>query len=302
MGAQPLVSVCIPCYNGASFIARTLESVLNQELTGAIEVVICDNRSTDDTLSVIAAFADPRLKLAQNDQNLGIARNWQKALSLVRGKYIKLLCADDLIYPDCLARQVAALEAPEHAAAALAVCSSDIINASDEILFRRTCRFRSGLNRGADVIRKCVRGGTNLIGEPMAGLFRRSAIERAGLFESQNPFLIDMELWACLLKQGDMYVDQARLSAFRISGQSLSADIGLKQAAAFRSFARSMQQDPFYQITDLDRRLGGILSMQWCLLRNSFTWLQSCRDRAFRTRRSTPCPPAGRPSKALLCS
>jgi glycosyltransferase involved in cell wall biosynthesis len=302
MGAKPLVSVCIPCYNGGAFIARTLEAVFNQSLTDGFEVIVCDNQSTDNTVSVIAGFADPRLKLVQNDHNLGIAGNWQKALSLAHGKYVKLLCADDVIYPDCLAQQVAALEAPENAAATLAICGSDIIDASDRILFRRRCRFRPGLNRGADPIRKSVRWGTNLIGEPMAGLFRRSTLERIGLFVSENQFLIDMELWAALLKEGDLFVDEGRLSAFRISGGSLSAEIGRKQAAAFRSFARSVQKDPFYQITDLDRRLGSVLSIQWCLLRNAFTWLQSCRNRAFRARGSNPCMPAGRPSKALLCS
>ncbi len=300
MASRPLVSICIPCYNGGDFIARTLESVVNQERINDFEIILCDNRSTDNTLSVIAGFADRRIKLVQNDHNFGIARNWHKALSLAQGDYVKLLCADDLIYPLCLARQVAALE--QNTTATLAICSSDVINACDKILFRRPRRFHSGLNRGRDVIRKCIRWGTNLIGEPMAALFRRSALERAGLIESQNPFMIDMELWAALLKQGDLFVDEACLSAFRISGHSLSADIGLRQAAAFRRFARTMQKDPFYQVTEVDRRLGGLLSIQWCLLRNCYTWLQSSRDRVLRTNRSNPPHPASRPSKALLCS
>jgi glycosyltransferase involved in cell wall biosynthesis len=287
MGLQPLVSVCIPCYNGGDFIGRTLESVLNQTLAD-LEVIVSDDHSTDATISVLAGFADRRIKLVQNDHNLGITRNWQQALSLASGKYLKLLCGDDLVYPDCLARQVAALEAPANAGASLAICNSHIINARDEVILNRPARFRPGLVRGADVIRKCVRWGTNLVGEPMVGLFRRSALDQASVLESQNPFLIDMELWAGILKQGDAFVDAARLAAFRISGTSLSAEIGLKQAACFRRFARSIRNDAFYETTRFDLFLGGLLSFQWCFLRNAFVWFHSRRS----GRSSTPTTPS----------
>src|SRR3974377_1497390 len=103
MGTQPLISICIPCYNGEGFIARTLESVLTQTF-GDFEVLIADNKSTDSTISVIRTYPDPRIKVVQNESNLGLERNWNKVLSMASGRYVKLLCADDLLYPECLSR------------------------------------------------------------------------------------------------------------------------------------------------------------------------------------------------------
>src|SRR5579859_195058 len=109
MRQQPLISVCIPCYNGERFIGRTLESVLRQTFTD-FELVIVDDKSTDGTVSVIRGFTDARIRLIQNEKNLGLCLNWNRALSQTAGKYVKLLCEDDFLYPECLARQVAVLE------------------------------------------------------------------------------------------------------------------------------------------------------------------------------------------------
>ena len=103
------------------FIASTLESVLQQTYRH-LEIVITDNDSTDGTVAQIRKFTDPRIRLIQNEANLGLGANWNKALSCATGTYVKLLCADDLIYPDCLQRQVEALETERQAGrAAIAV-------------------------------------------------------------------------------------------------------------------------------------------------------------------------------------
>ena len=76
MRPQPLVSVCVPCYNGAEFLERTLESVLAQTFTD-YELVVADNKSTDGTVDIVKSFSDPRIRLIQNERNLGMALNWQ---------------------------------------------------------------------------------------------------------------------------------------------------------------------------------------------------------------------------------
>ena len=120
MESEPLISVCIPCYNNEEFIACTIESVLNQTLND-FELVIVDDKSTDRTVSVVKDYADSRIKLIQNECNLGIGGNWNKALSCAVGKYVKLLCGDDVIYHDCLSRQVDILEHPSNAIQAIKV-------------------------------------------------------------------------------------------------------------------------------------------------------------------------------------
>src|SRR6185369_6224867 len=91
---RPQVSLCIPAFNGASFIGATLESIMRQSFAD-FEVIVADDRSTDRTLAAIQPFlTDPRFRLLQNGSNLGMAGNWATVLSHARGKYVKLLGQD----------------------------------------------------------------------------------------------------------------------------------------------------------------------------------------------------------------
>jgi glycosyltransferase involved in cell wall biosynthesis len=273
MRSQPLVSICIPSYNSEEFIATTLESVLSQKFAD-FEVVVADDKSTDGTIPVIKAFNDPRIRLVENEQNLGLGRNWNKVLSCARGDYVKLLGDDDVLYPECLGRQVEALECPANVSAVLAICNRNVINGRNEVVMRRRFPFGPGLVSGRRLIRNSIRWGSNLIGEPVVGLFRRRELKSA-MCDPSNPYVIDLALWAELLKQGDAFVDPEYLAGFRISREKTSARIGRRQAAYFRDFVRAMRRDSFYRVGLLDILPGYVLSAQWCLLRNLFIYSRS---------------------------
>lgn len=263
----PLTSICVPAYNSGRFIGATLESILAQTHSD-FEVIVTDDRSTDDTVSVVKRFTDPRIRLIENEVNLGMGQNWNKALSCANGKYVKLMGADDLIYPECIQRQVEVLENPAHANVVLAVCNTDIINPSGKVVMRRRFRFRHGLATGKKLIGKCVRWGTNYVGEPVVGLFKREVLVRSGLYDPGNPYWLDLIFWAELLKYGDAFMDQNRLAAFRISGGSVTTSLGLKQAVQTRRFIRRMRADPVYHSSALDGICGLISSLLLCLARN----------------------------------
>src|ERR1035438_1370812 len=109
MNELPLVSICIPTYNTGNYIAAAIQSVLDQTYTN-LEIIITDNCSTDNTIEIINSFHDPRISYFRNDHNFGVEYNWNKSLKLAKGKYLKLLCADDIIYPDCIREQVSVME------------------------------------------------------------------------------------------------------------------------------------------------------------------------------------------------
>ncbi|HTF89699.1 MAG TPA: glycosyltransferase [Planctomycetota bacterium] len=98
MSAAPLVSVCVPTYNGAEFLDACLDSVLGQELSD-IEVLIGDDRSIDDTLAIARRRSDPRLRILPFHERAGMARNWSRTLLEARGKYVALVAQDDLLAP-----------------------------------------------------------------------------------------------------------------------------------------------------------------------------------------------------------
>jgi glycosyltransferase involved in cell wall biosynthesis len=101
----------MPVYNAAGFIARTLDSILEQSFRD-LEVIVSDNASTDETSEIVQAIAglDARVRYERNDRNIGIPRNFGRALGLSRGKYFKWHAHDDLLAPTFVERCVDALE------------------------------------------------------------------------------------------------------------------------------------------------------------------------------------------------
>ena len=163
---NPLVSVCIPTYRGAAFLAAAIDSVLNQSYPD-FEVWILDDNSPDDTQAVVARYSDPRVKYVRNAHNLGPEGNWNRCLELAQGKYFKLLPHDDLLADDCLEQQVAVLEKDTAKEIALVFGSREIIDPQGKVLMTRGLSgVKTGRIARLTLIKRCVHAGTNLIGEP----------------------------------------------------------------------------------------------------------------------------------------
>jgi len=110
---QPLVSIITPTYNHKNYIADCIKSAQNQTYTNW-EMIIVDDGSTDETLSVAKSFAekDERIQV-YTQKNVGIFRlseTYNFALAKSKGKYIGILEGDDVWLPEKLALQVPTLE------------------------------------------------------------------------------------------------------------------------------------------------------------------------------------------------
>ena len=105
----PLVSVVVPVYNCVAFIDATMRSILAQTFSD-FELLVSDQTSTDGTWEALQRYtADPRVRLTRLARDGGAPANADALSELATGEFIKLVCHDDLLYPDCLAVQVAAL-------------------------------------------------------------------------------------------------------------------------------------------------------------------------------------------------
>lgn len=110
---MPLVTVVTPCYNGAKFLAETIESVIAQTFTDW-EMIVVDDCSSDNSIEIVKGYSqkDSRIRSLCTEHNTGspaIPRNL--GLETAQGKYIALLDADDIWYPTKLQKQVEMLEA-----------------------------------------------------------------------------------------------------------------------------------------------------------------------------------------------
>src|SRR5687767_10059373 len=137
------VSVCIPSYRGAAHVAATIESVLAQTFSD-FELLIVDDHSPDETALVVGRYRDNRIRFVRNERNVGPQGNWNRCLQLARGRYFKLLPQDDLLAPQCLARQVDVLEADRSQRLALVFSARTIIDANGRAIMTRGYPSRDG--------------------------------------------------------------------------------------------------------------------------------------------------------------
>lgn len=231
----PAISICIPAFNAAPWIGATVESVLAQSRHD-FELLVLDDASQDETLSLVRRYRDPRIRVLAHDTNKGAAATWNHLLREAAGQYVKLLCCDDLLYPSCLERQAAIFDAPGNQAVTMVCSPRDIIDETGRVIFRRRGLTKPGRFSGRSLIRQIVASGRNMIGEPLTVLFRRNVALAAGGFDATHPYCIDVDMWCRLLSQGDLVVAPEVAGAFRVSPTAWSTRLARQQASQDRAF------------------------------------------------------------------
>jgi glycosyltransferase involved in cell wall biosynthesis len=259
--------VCIPVFNCREHIAQAVDSVLGQTFS-SFELIIIDNCSNDGTYELLCGYSDQRIRLLRNETNIGACGNWNLALKEASGRYIKILCADDILYPDCLERQVAVLEESDETVMMVS-CSRDIIDERGRKVFLRRYPGSSGRESGHNVVRKIVRHGTNIVGDVSSAIFRREAVSRAGEFDGSFPYVIDLDYWVRVLQFGDLFVMSEPLSAYRVSGDSWSVAITDSQTADFCALIDKIYET-YGELTWLDVSVGKAMARINSLLRKIF--------------------------------
>lgn len=235
------VSVCVPTYNSAHHVEATIRSVLDQSFVD-FEVLVVDDASTDGTADVLGKFDDPRVKVRCNSSNLGAVANWNRARDDAVGTYVKVLCGDDVLYPDCLAVQTDVLD--RHPEVALVAGHRDIVDDDGRIVMRsRGLAGMRGEVAGLEAIRRIARSGTNPLGEPAAVLVRRSALERAGPFRAELPYMIDVDMWCRVIRHGSLFALDRTVCAFRLTAGSWSERLAREQGREARAFVRSLRRE-----------------------------------------------------------
>ena len=229
----PLVSICIPTFNAARWIKDCLASALAQTYA-PLEVLIIDDASTDETVELIRSVDDERIRLQVNNQNIGLARNWNKCIEASRGDFIKFLFHDDILYPDCVGKMMRLLLSNENVG--LVFSPRDVIVEGDpESKLTRIwlqnwttlhTRFSAiePINCGRDLFAQYLNGGLqgNWIGEPSSVLIRKECFTRLGLFNPNLHQVCDVEMWLRIMFAYDIGFLPEKLTAFRFHSDSTS--------------------------------------------------------------------------------
>ena len=111
MAIPPILSVLMPVFNSERFVAETIDSVLNQTFTD-FEFLILDDASTDKSFEIIKDFEkqDSRIKVYQNEKNLGVVESRNKLIELSKGKYIAWIDSDDIALENRFEEEIKFLE------------------------------------------------------------------------------------------------------------------------------------------------------------------------------------------------
>ena len=204
--STPLISIVVLTYNSASTVQETLDSIARQEYP-ELEVLVCDDGSTDSTLEIVRAWFEQRGRLFKRTElipstaNEGICKNLAKGYAAARGDWLKPIAGDDLLEPQAIRRfaAVAALTDHDVIVAMLKTFSDDSTdsavwpNAKDLALIAGPPeRLRAELR---------IR---NLIPAPSV-LVRREAYESVGGIDTTFKHLDDWPLWVNFVEAGKSF-------------------------------------------------------------------------------------------------
>jgi glycosyltransferase involved in cell wall biosynthesis len=130
---QPLVSVVMATYNGAAFLAKQLDSIVNQTYSN-IEVIVVDDKSTDGTALLVNSYVEKcqNVRLFVNDQNLGYVKNFEKGFLLAKGEIIAPCDQDDIW--DIRKIELLLAEMGTHE---IVYCNSSLIDGNDHPLHKK---------------------------------------------------------------------------------------------------------------------------------------------------------------------
>jgi len=229
-----------------------MDSLLSQTYSN-LEIVVSEGGGSDDSAAYLATISDSRVQVIDQPPGTSAAQNWTAVSQAAGGEFTKLICQDDLIYPDAIAEQVQDLT--RHPEAVMATAKRDIIDAHGTPIFRG--RGLSGLKGeiidGSDVIHACFRQGTNVIGEPLAVLFRTQALQDALPWEDENPLMLDLSMYSKVAPLGDVVARRESIGAFRVSNTSWSTRLAKEQLGQTRRWQNSYAATHPELITSMDK-------------------------------------------------
>lgn len=233
MNISNLVSICLPTYNGEKFLSEALDSLISQNYKN-IELIVSDDNSIDATLEIVKRFEEKVNfpVLIFNHKPSGIGANWNNCIKQARGKYIKFLFQDDVLYPGCITQMVEVIQ--ENKKIGLVSCKRKILYhegiSGGEDWKKKYGNLQAGVETKSvgniSILDKSLfkspvllKSPLNKIGEPTAVLFEKKILNKVGMFREDLDQILDYELFYRILKFKKIAIIEKPLVGFRLHPQ-----------------------------------------------------------------------------------
>lgn len=229
----PLVSICIPTYNGEKYLQEALDSVKAQTYKN-IEVIISDDKSNDKTLEICERFkneVDFPVYLYNHIPN-GIGANWNHCIGKANGEYIQFLFQDDILDVNCLDEKLKYILQYN---LKVICCKRNIIDSSGfaitsgewfELYGDLQKNFLNLEIKTFHILKKdnlkqleYENITKNIFGEPIAFLFKKDIVKKIGFFSTESKQVLDIEFGYKILKKYNIGFVEKPLFSFRFHKQ-----------------------------------------------------------------------------------
>ena len=243
MMSDPLISVVIPNYNCARFIAAAIDSVLAQSYSNT-EIIVVDDGSRDDSLSVLEKYGGGIRVVRQSNQGVSAARN--RGIAESRGSFIAFLDADDEWYPDKLTRQIALFDRP---VVGLVYCSVEYVDESGRSLGTNLTGRRGRVLREIALLR-----GTIVLAGGSTAVVRRECFDKAGFFDREMSTAADWDMWRRIACYYEIDVVREPLIRYRLRPASMHRNVDIFAHDMLHGFSTMFADPAASEVRKLRRR------------------------------------------------
>ena len=257
----PLVSICIPTYNGERYLPEAIESATNQTYKN-IEIIISDDDSMDATLEIAKSYSELStipFKIVHHNPN-GIGSNWNNCIKVANGEYIKFVFQDDVLFPECVEKMIEI--ALEDKKIGLVFSKRTFIdqNNNDHFSawkekFKDLHIYWTGLQRinsGKKLLKECnclLDSPLNKVGEPSVVLIKKSVFNSTGYFNEELVQILDYEFWYRIFKHYKIGFVDEELVHFRLHNEQTTQKNNRTEINDYEKYYKLLYKNLFFQLS-----------------------------------------------------
>jgi glycosyltransferase involved in cell wall biosynthesis len=220
----PTVTVLMPVLNSQRFLREAVDSILKQTWTD-FELLVVNDGSTDSTATILESYNDPRLRILNNNSNMGVPFSLNRGLAHARGRYVARIDGDDAALPERLTEQVRFLD--HHPEVALVCSATDVIDADGETIYVEDSV------RSSEQFYYLLTFANYIMGSVT---FRRDLVLELGGYDESMKYAQDYDLWVRISRRAKI----AKLDRILVKVRNTETNISSRFKAEQSEYARKI--------------------------------------------------------------